>query len=412
MTDKKFYNNQDSEKNTNKKSKLLSYPTAAFSYKGSNIAASKVMLNKETETKEVDTHQANIVETKIEENIAQAKLPLESQINLETAETEKQVVSSIAEPVSEPLFIQEQKNSETPIINTGDTERVIPESAKPSKNKTSFISLLKKYSRFLLVLLIILFLFFIFWLLKPQKPQMVESLEDKQVNELPLEFRPIDEEEAKKVEALRQQELEQKKLEAEKRQTVTDNKLNETKEQLENELVLATENEKNQKIESNEILVNDNKLQTTTIESLEKKSLEKKETVKPETIKQNMVKPSITTPVVKHETRTEHNKKEVHKAPVEVIKHQSMKNSDHLSNQTKSLVIKEGVSLMQLFRDNRLNLSDINRMTRAKGADRVFRHLSGGDRVMVYLNKQGRVVKMALKGHQFIRQSNGQYILK
>ena len=80
---------------------------------------------------------------------------------------------------------------------------------------------------------------------------------------------------------------------------------------------------------------------------------------------------------------------------------------------TKTLTVPQGVSLMQVFRDNKLNIADVNAMTKAPGAGNVLSSFKPGDRVQVLLNSQGRVNQLRLSnGGKFIRQSDGSYQYK
>lgn len=84
-----------------------------------------------------------------------------------------------------------------------------------------------------------------------------------------------------------------------------------------------------------------------------------------------------------------------------------------LSGATKTLTVPQGVSLMQVFRDNKLNIADVNAMTKAPGAGSVLSSFKPGDRVQVLLNSQGRVNQLRLSnGGKFIRQSDGSYQYK
>lgn len=84
-----------------------------------------------------------------------------------------------------------------------------------------------------------------------------------------------------------------------------------------------------------------------------------------------------------------------------------------LSGATKTLTVPQGVSLMQVFRDNKLNIADVNAMTKAPGAGNVLSSFKPGDRVQVLLNSQGRVNQLRLSnGGKFIRQSDGSYQYK
>lgn len=78
-----------------------------------------------------------------------------------------------------------------------------------------------------------------------------------------------------------------------------------------------------------------------------------------------------------------------------------------------SLTMQKGVSLMQLFRNNKLNISDVNAMSKAPGANQIFSRLRPGENIILQLNQQGRVSRMIMHdGKVFTRQSNGSYTLK
>ena len=79
----------------------------------------------------------------------------------------------------------------------------------------------------------------------------------------------------------------------------------------------------------------------------------------------------------------------------------------------KTLTVPKGVSLMQVFRDNQLNISDVNAMSKAAGAGNVLSSFKPGDKVAVSVNSQGRVNEMHLSnGTRFVRQSDGSYEYK
>ncbi|HHF3666719.1 TPA: opacity-associated protein OapA, partial [Haemophilus influenzae] len=69
----------------------------------------------------------------------------------------------------------------------------------------------------------------------------------------------------------------------------------------------------------------------------------------------------------------------------------------------KTLTVPKGVSLMQVFRDNQLNISDVNAMSKAAGAGNVLSSFKSGDKVTVSVNNQGRVNEMRLSnGARFV----------
>ncbi|MDE3989429.1 3-ketoacyl-ACP reductase, partial [Glaesserella parasuis] len=74
-----------------------------------------------------------------------------------------------------------------------------------------------------------------------------------------------------------------------------------------------------------------------------------------------------------------------------------------------TLTITKGVSLMQVFRDNHLNISDVNAMSKA---NKAVSNLKVGEKVTVRLDKNSRVVEMRINAGIYTRQSNGTYIFK
>ena len=80
---------------------------------------------------------------------------------------------------------------------------------------------------------------------------------------------------------------------------------------------------------------------------------------------------------------------------------------------SKTLTVPQGVSLMQVFRDNNLNIADVNAMTKANGVGNALSSFKPGDKVQVSLNPQGRVSELRLSnGARFIRQADGSYQFK
>ncbi|EQA95845.1 opacity-associated A LysM-like domain protein [Glaesserella parasuis 29755] len=64
---------------------------------------------------------------------------------------------------------------------------------------------------------------------------------------------------------------------------------------------------------------------------------------------------------------------------------------------------------MQVFRDNHLNISDVNAMSKA---NKAVSNLKVGEKVTVRLDKNSRVVEMRINAGIYTRQSNGTYIFK
>ena len=100
-------------------------------------------------------------------------------------------------------------------------------------------------------------------------------------------------------------------------------------------------------------------------------------------------------------------------AKVQIVDAKPATKSAAPTTSAKTLTVPKGVSLMQVFRDNQLNISDVNAMSKAAGAGNVLSSFKPGDKVAVSVNSQGRVNEMRLSnGTRFVRQSDGSYEYK
>ena len=98
---------------------------------------------------------------------------------------------------------------------------------------------------------------------------------------------------------------------------------------------------------------------------------------------------------------------------VQIVDAKSATKAAAPTSSAKTLTVPKGVSLMQVFRDNQLNISDVNAMSKAAGAGNVLSSFKPGDKVAVSVNSQGRVNEMRLSnGARFVRQSDGSYEYK
>ncbi|MDP8099602.1 LysM-like peptidoglycan-binding domain-containing protein [Pasteurella atlantica] len=247
---------------------------------------------------------------------------------------------------TQPSTQTEETFEQAPSFSDVTSEKIVTASDLHMKKRNSSV----KYIRWAIVFLIILLLGVVFWLLKPNEPQKMKELQTQQSNNLPIEFHPIDENEAKR-------QKEEQLLQAQKSQTVEPKVL---------QVNLPSEEK------------------VPTVVDIEVIS-------EPETFPQSNLDPIV----------------EAQEPKV------TIKNNDVLvTSTTKTLTMKRGVSLMQLFRDNHLSIADVNEMARVKGGSKIFQHLNVGDKVIVQLNDKRRVIMMDVKGGRFIRQSNGTYIYK
>lgn len=123
---------------------------------------------------------------------------------------------------------------------------------------------------------------------------------------------------------------------------------------------------------------------------------------------QNVAKTAGNAPIV--EAKPVQVKKE---KKVQIVDAKPVSKSAASRLSAKTLTVPKGVSLMQVFRDNQLNISDVNAMSKAAGAGNVLSSFKSGDKVTVSVNNQGRVNEMRLSnGARFVRQSDGSYQYK
>lgn len=123
---------------------------------------------------------------------------------------------------------------------------------------------------------------------------------------------------------------------------------------------------------------------------------------------QNVAETAGKAPIV--EAKPVQDKKE---KKVQIVDAKPVSKSTASRLSAKTLTVPKGVSLMQVFRDNQLNISDVNAMSKAAGAGNVLSSFKSGDKVTVSVNNQGRVNEMRLSnGTRFVRQSDGSYQYK
>ena len=139
----------------------------------------------------------------------------------------------------------------------------------------------------------------------------------------------------------------------------------------------------------------------------ERKNVEKN-TAEPKTVKVESA-PKVPVQEAKIAAKNDHKVQIVEAKPVG----NSTKETASTARTSKTLTVPQGVSLMQVFRDNNLNIADVNAMTKAGGAGNALSNFKSGDKVQVSLNAQGRVSELRLPdGAKFVRQSDGSYQFK
>ncbi|QIM61871.1 hypothetical protein A1D29_00250 [Pasteurellaceae bacterium Orientalotternb1] len=320
-----------------------------------------------------------------------------------------------------------QQDAEPEKTAANPIERVIP-AAAPAAAKAVVEKVPSKYRRLLIVLLLLLALLLVFFLLKPKTPESVETLQ-QQGSSLPIEFRPVDEEEAKRAEAqakaAQEAALVQKQAEAQNQQA---------QQAVGSQAQIANPQSAAQPAENTaQQPAVQQQTQSTATQSQEPqvvgvaKPAEQKPTVqepakKPtntgsviyqpeqkQPAKTTAVQPKTTPPTAKVETKAQPKVDLAKGAPV--VKAEPVKVATPAASvSSKTMTVPKGVSLMQVFRDNNLNIADVNAMSKANG---VVSQLKAGEKVTVRLDKDNRVTEMSIgSGGKFIRQANGTYIYK
>lgn len=291
-------------------------------------------------------------------------------------------------------------------------ERVIPAAVAAGVAKASLAEKVpSKYRRILVVALIGLALLLIIWLLKPSTPETVEQLQ-QQGNSLPIEFRPVNEEEAKRAEA------EAKALQEAQAKAAAEAQLLAQQQAAQSEVKPQVQ----QPIQSEPVIT-----QPVAQPQPQQPQVSQPENVvavpKPNSVIHQSEEPEpkpVAKPVEKVEkkvekpqsTPTKTQAKELDNLVKVVDAKPALPAATSTSGavKTKVLTVNKGVTLMQTFRDNQLNIADVNAMSKVNN---VVSNLKVGEKVTVKLDKNNRVVEMSLSsGGKFVRQANGSYTFK
>ncbi|QNS15354.1 LysM-like peptidoglycan-binding domain-containing protein [Mannheimia bovis] len=346
----------------------------------------------------------------IEENVSEESL---STTTTPTIEMDEKVEPEVVKPAQESFT----------------TERIIPNAvatavgatvaaAAAVKTKDMKAKIPPKTRRLLLVALLGLALLVLFFLLKPSTPETVEELQSQQGGSLPIEFRPVDEAEAKRAE-------EQARAEQEAAAKAQEQAQAQATQQAQQEVATtAVAPGQTEQPISNQ--VQNNQPQATQVPIAEQPAAIKPVQNKP-VVAQPAIKPKTEGSVVfqpetapKQQPKAERVAPQTQKEAAKVVAKPAEKvpakseaaktNTASASVSTKTMTVPKGVSLMQVFRDNNLNISDVNAMSKVNN---VVSNLKVGERVTVHLDKNNRVVEMSIgSGGKFTRQANGSYTFK
>ncbi|WP_192894306.1 opacity-associated protein OapA [Rodentibacter pneumotropicus] len=290
----------------------------------------------------------------------------------------------------------------------------------------------EKHRRLFIAILALVLLLIVFFALKPNS-DTVESFEQQNSNEIPVQFQSLDQSQPVETTVLdnvpapqENAPLAENQAQTESANTAEPGKMEYVGDQKE-----TTGSPKSTGVASS---VNETVSQpipvaparTESVKQVERtvgnvRETVKHEAVKPVTQERKIVeKPTVKPAQTKTETARKAPVQETKAAAknerkVQVVEAKSAVNTAKVvsSGASKTLTVPKGVSLMQVFRDNNLNISDVNAMTKANGAGNALSSFKPGDKVQVSLNGQGRVNELRLSnGAKFVRQADGSYQFK
>lgn len=368
-----------------------------------------------------------------------------------TAEAAKSVAQ---DTVKVALNAAERVIPATSATATSSTEKAAPVSSKEKSTKNRRLGL---------VALLAAILGGVFFWLKPSTPETVEELQSQQGGSLPIEFRPVDEAEAQRLEAEAQAKA-QAQLQTQTTQGTTTTEPTQTVQPSVDANTAqpaqpVEQNVSTQPIEQNNSVqpvqegtqtattVTEPQVSTPVVDTVKpqtgssvvyqpekarqevrKQEVRKVEKVRPQQQTQQKAQKTETQPKVKAITAAEYNAKKAQNAQmdqfVKSVEEGKVAQTAKLTakvapaaTQTTSVVVSsktmtvpKSTSLMQVFRDNNLNISDVNAMSKVNS---VVSNLKVNEKVTVRLDKNNRVVEMSIgSGGKFTRQADGSYRFK
>lgn len=327
------------------------------------------------------------------------------------------------------------------VVAVAAAERVIPNASATQAEKPATAP--SKGRRLGLVALLAAVLGAVFFWLKPSTPETVEELQQQQGGSLPIEFRPVDEEEARRAEAQAQAEREAA-LQAQ--QTTQNSASVENAPQTSADTMPSANSEPmpatpavetpTQGVGANaQQSVQQPAQQPQAVESVSPaqempvvKPVEPKPVAvqKPKTQGSVVYQPERKAPAkVKAMTADEFNAKKSKNAQMDqFVKNieagksvpktaPATKATESVATgavSSKTLTVPKSTSLMQVFRNNNLNISDVNAMNKVNN---IVSKLKENEKVTVRLDKNNRVVEMSIgSGGKFTRQADGSYKFK
>ncbi len=386
-------------------------------------------------------------------NFSSAADKTDKKVESEKNETEQP--KSVAQETAKAALNTAERVVPTVTLNQGNDVKEVEE-----MKKTGFSS---KGKRLGLVAALAVILGGVFFWLKPSTPETVEELQQQQGGSLPIEFRPVDEAEAQKAEAeakaqaelQAQQALQQQtdaqtqaqrdalaELQARSQAAQQANQVGQTTQQPQIQFQPPVSVPANgtqtveqqageagqpaQTVESGTLSVpaaTANTVEATaSIVHQEEKKVAPQPARKVEKARQATAKPKV-----KAITAAEFNARKAKNEQMDKLV-QSVSEGKKVAKTTatqtasaktsasssavasKTMIVPKGTSLMQVFRDNNLNISDVNAMSKV---NKAASSLKTNEKVTVRLDKNNRVVEMSIgSGGKYIRQADGSYTFK
>lgn len=290
----------------------------------------------------------------------------------------------------------------------------------------------EKHRRLFIAILALVLLLIVFFALKPNS-DTVESFEQQNSNEIPVQFQSLDQSQPVETTVLdnvpapqENAPLAENQAQTESANTAEPGKIEYVGDQKETTGSPKTTESASSGNETVSQPVPVAPVRTESVKQVERTVGNVRETVKHESVKpvtqerKTVEKPTAKPVQPKTETVKKAPVQETKAAAknerkVQVVEAKSAVNTAKVvsSGASKTLTVPKGVSLMQVFRDNNLNISDVNAMTKANGAGNALSSFKPGDKVQVSLNGQGRVNELRLSnGAKFVRQADGSYQFK
>ncbi|WP_373778000.1 LysM-like peptidoglycan-binding domain-containing protein [Glaesserella sp.] len=340
-----------------------------------------------------------------------------------TAEVEPKAEVKV-ETKTETPKPETQTVTEQPAMKTNDIERVIPTQPQPEPKASVIDRVPPQYRRLFIVGGLGVALLLVFFLLKPSTPETVEELQ-QQGTSLPIEFRPVDEAEAKRAEeeakalqekAQQEAQLLQAQQQAAQQQAAQQQQA--VQQQVAQQQVAQQQADQLAQTAQNQVEQVVQTAQTVTITPTTQTGAE----VVAVAVKQPEVRPNTGNNSVIYQPETEKKAEKAKpalqpKAETKTIQAQPKPKAEPTRTtsaagavSSKTMTVPKGVSLMQVFRDNGLNIADVNAMNKVNS---MISRLKEGEKVTVRLDKNNRVTEMTIgSGGRFIRQTDGSYVFK